>query len=498
MLESIRDPKFRTTFTAYFVFGIIILVFIFWGVVPQDQLTGGGYAASVNNSFISLADFRRAYDQQTAFFRQMMGGMGLSGEQMQMIQNRTLESLINQELLAQGAEEEGFLVSDAEVRDQIVKIPAFQNNGSFQRDNYRAFLQSQAMTAGEFESALRREASVEHFRTLLVDLVKPTPAELESELKASQLKLSVSFVKTDLERFLSKISDSQAAKFAEENPTKIQEFYDANKAKFSSPETITASHILITTEPGNEASEKSALEKINQIKARAEKEDFGKLAQEFSDDPGSKSKNGDLGSFSRGKMVPEFENVAFALEPGKVSEPVKTQFGYHLIKVAKKSEADTKALEDVKLEIAKNILAEERRQNANTQIEELLKSNNPNKSNELDKLVKNLGLNWENTGSFEAGASSVPKLEGVPSVSEHVSKLSPSSPLPDQLLRFGSSAYLLKLKEQKFDSSSKTAPDQKTLAGQIAQRRAFETLNLWRDVLAKDATIKRNRTLISQ
>ena len=126
----------------------------------------------------------------------------------------------------------------------------------------------------------------------------------------------------------------------------IIEFFESNKAMFKAQEEVKASHILVS-------SEDEIKEVATKIKEGAS---FEEMAQEHSSCP-SKEKGGDLGSFSRGRMVPEFEAVAFELEIGKVSEPVKTQFGYHLIKVTEKQEARTQEFEEVKENIKNQLVA---------------------------------------------------------------------------------------------------------------------------------------------
>jgi peptidyl-prolyl cis-trans isomerase C len=133
--------------------------------------------------------------------------------------------------------------------------------------------------------------------------------------------------------------------------TEAEEFYNAHKDMFSAPETITASHILVDSK-----------EKADTVKAEIKNgKSFEDAAKEYSSCP-SNANGGDLGSFSKGQMVPEFENAAFSLEPGVVSEPVKTQFGFHLIKVTAKNESSPKSFEEVKTMIHNNLIKE--KQNA--------------------------------------------------------------------------------------------------------------------------------------
>jgi peptidyl-prolyl cis-trans isomerase C len=144
----------------------------------------------------------------------------------------------------------------------------------------------------------------------------------------------------------------------------VKAYFEKNKAEFSEPESVKASHILVKVpQDADEKAWKDAEAKIKDIKKKLDGgADFAKLAQEMSDDPGSKAKGGDLGFFSKGRMVPEFEAAAFALKPGEVSQPVKTPFGYHLIKVVEKKDAHEKSFDEVKDQVKQNLLNQKRRE----------------------------------------------------------------------------------------------------------------------------------------
>ncbi len=155
----------------------------------------------------------------------------------------------------------------------------------------------------------------------------------------------------------------------------IKEYYEKNKAKFKDPEQVRARHILIKVDPQADNKKwKEAEKKAKEIKKRLEKgEDFAKLAKEFSDDPGTKNKGGDLGFFAKGRMVPEFEAAAFALKPGQISEPVKTVYGYHIIQTMEKKSAKQKELKDVKEQIRQMIQREKERKLMENMLTELKK-----------------------------------------------------------------------------------------------------------------------------
>lgn len=141
----------------------------------------------------------------------------------------------------------------------------------------------------------------------------------------------------------------------------IESYYRSHKDKYTQPESVRARHILVKVPPGaDESAWKDVKAKADRLKKKIDGgADFAELAKKESDDPGSKRKGGDLGFFSRGRMVPEFENVAFSLKPGEVSSPVKTTFGYHIIRVDEKKEARKKSFSEVKNQIRQLLTAQQ-------------------------------------------------------------------------------------------------------------------------------------------
>ncbi|MBW1947560.1 MAG: peptidylprolyl isomerase [Deltaproteobacteria bacterium] len=144
----------------------------------------------------------------------------------------------------------------------------------------------------------------------------------------------------------------------------IETYYKGHKDEFTSPESVKASHILLKVPKGaDDKAWEEAESKAEDIKKKLENgEDFAKLAKKYSDDPGSRDKGGDLGFFTKGRMVPEFESAAFSLKPGELSDPVKTEFGYHIIEVKEKKAASTKTLQAVQAQIRQRLQKEKQQQ----------------------------------------------------------------------------------------------------------------------------------------
>lgn len=152
-------------------------------------------------------------------------------------------------------------------------------------------------------------------------------------------------------------------------------YYKTHEEEFKTPEMVRARHILIkVNKSASEEEKKRAREKVEDILKRIKTgEDFAKLASEFSDDPGSKNKGGDLGFFPKGRMVPDFEKVAFSLKPGEVSDIVETPFGFHIIKVEERKDSVLEPYEKIKDKVKERVFNDFRKARVDEFIEKAMK-----------------------------------------------------------------------------------------------------------------------------
>lgn len=218
--------------------------------------------------------------------------------------------------------------------------------------------------------------------------VEIADADLESRVQQMQGKMtaeqfnkalaerdtSATQLRTDTRRdmMIRKMMEGEAASVAEATEPEAKDFYDKNPDKFKQGELLRASHILVKAdEQADEATKKQARAKIDDILERVRAgEDFAKLARENSDD-GSKDQGGDLGFFRRGQMVPPFDQAAFALQPGEISDVVTTQFGYHIIKSVERKDAQVVPYDKVQPQILKFLSDKKKQDRVNAFIEEL-------------------------------------------------------------------------------------------------------------------------------
>ncbi|MES2767545.1 MAG: SurA N-terminal domain-containing protein [Bdellovibrionota bacterium] len=206
MLDSLKKNLTRRNILAYLIFGAIILVFVLFGYQasgPQMM----GYAAVVNDKTISIPEFQNSLNQMMQFYSGLMGGkIGDSPEMQAQMRNSALDQLIQREVVSQVAHKEGFIVTDAEIRDILLKAPTFQKDGVFQRSYYEAYLQNQGTTAARFENQLKRDMVVDRVRRVISEGIVPFNSELKKIQVLKSKAYTVDFMKIDEVALKDKVS----------------------------------------------------------------------------------------------------------------------------------------------------------------------------------------------------------------------------------------------------------------------------------------------------
>jgi len=416
--------------------GIVVLAFIIF-YIPDFLRGSGADAASgetiarVEGQDITANEFRRTYQAQLQAYRSAYGGQMSEQLLKQLgVEQQILQQMVDERAQLAEARRLGVSVSDAEVRERILSIPAFQENGAFIGDQrYQQLLRMQRppMTAAEFEDNVRRQLTVQKLRSSVTDWMSVTDKDLEQEYRRRNDKVKLAVVSLTADSFRTQVTVSDgdiAGYFADHKdefkipekrkiryllididalrakvvvpPSEIERTYNNNLEQYSTPEQVRASHILLKTEGKDDAAVKAKAEDIlKQARAGA---DFAELAKKYSEDEASQKNGGDLDYFGRGRMVAEFDQAAFALEPGKISDLVKTQYGYHIIKVVDKKAATTRPLADVRQQI-QDQLAYERAQAQASDLAQALEKE-ITKPSDLDRVAKEKGLTVQESGFF--------------------------------------------------------------------------------------------------
>lgn len=492
---KLRRQIYGKKIVGYIMLGAIGLVFVFTGFGGTALNFGVGTVARVNDSMITAAELQRQENQIVEYYQNMFGGSIDLSSQRQMLRQQALRNLIDAEVISQAAAKAGILATDSEVRSVILSIPAFQDNGQFQRERYMGYLEAVRSSPSDFERTLRKDIQRQRTQQLFRAASVPMTLEVAKNKELAENQVNLAFVKLDVDALGqgAKVSEADArAKLGEEEfKIRAEQHFNDFKMEWSKPETVTAQHILIAAKAGDADAEKKALAKITELKTRAAKEDFGKLAAQFSEDPGSKANNGRLEAFGRGAMVPEFEEAAFGLPAGQVSAPVKTQFGYHLIKVLQKNEAVNPSFKDVEVKVATKLIARDRVEERLVAVEKAVGAGDLPAT---EKALSELGVKWEETGFFNLADQGVPKLPPGP-VSEASAELSEGAPLLKRLVRDGGGRFILKFVGHR---NEPVKNPEVVSADSLQQRRSAETFQSWISASSKKFKIETNAEVLKQ
>lgn len=370
-----------------FLIGIIAVVFIFYfgySFTSRD----GVKIAYVNGEVISGLEYQKAYrNLLQALQREYKNLWSENLIKVFDLENRAFNSLVNEKLISQEARKLGLDVTEKEVQERIMAYPAFQFKGRFDESQYRSLLQQNNMKPEDFEEEISRQLLREKVEQFLTTFLPVTDNEVRDQYHYAKQKIKIGYVHFQPEK-LKKAVDLDPAgveAFFEKNkenyriPAKIKmayitiepeafkegaapsdqqisEYYEDNLGMFKQEKEVWARHILfkVSTETSEEE-ENKIKEKAQSIleKARAG-EDFATLAKEYSEGP-TAERGGDLGFFSKGRMVKPFEEAAFKLKKGEISDLVKTPFGYHIIMVEDIKEAHTKTLDEARKQITETL-----------------------------------------------------------------------------------------------------------------------------------------------
>ncbi len=432
MLDWMRRHKGILKWSLFIVVVAFVVLYIpsFLDNSTPGTAADADVVASVNGQTVTAGEYRQLYEQQLESLRQTYGGIDEKTLQQLGIGQRIISQLVNEAAMLAEAKRLGVGVSDAELRERLLRLPGFQQNGQFVGDAmYRQILEAQRppLRPAEFEAELRKELTAEKLQAAVTSWIHVSDADVDAEYRRRNEKVKLDFVSLTANQFRAgiaptdaeiaarfdanksayKIPEKRRVKFLSIDaqalqaqmtvtPQEVEARYNANKASYSTPEQIQASHILFKTDGKNDAAQKKLAESVlAKIKAGG---DFAALAKQYSDDTDSKAKGGDLGYFGHGTMVKEFEDAAFALQPGQVSDLVKSQYGYHIIKVTGKKAAATKTLDDVRAQITSQIKAEKAQTQAKQTADAMAKE--IQKPADLDRVAKEHGLTVGDSGLF--------------------------------------------------------------------------------------------------
>ena len=380
MLQTIHDKL--KGWLAGVVLGAIALVFVFWGI--NWTLSAPNYAAKVNGVEIASNDVREAYQRQLAQAERQSNG-SVDDAQRAAIKKRVLDDFVNGEALATRADELGYRVSDRQVLDEMAQYPALQVDGKFDYAYALSVLKAQGRSVSQIEKSFRRDVKLRELDQAIGGSSFATATEVKRFLALTRQQRELAWLTLPAAKYAAQATPDDAT---------VKAYYDAHKAQYMTPETVNlryvelslaelaskvtvddaqlksyydeqkaksperyvqpeqrrVSHILLQVpDPKDDAAVKAKAESI--LKRAQSGEDFAKLATEFSQDPGSAQKGGDLGWADRKAYVGPFADAAFGMKEGEIKGPVKTQFGYHILKLEGIQPTAVKTFEQAKDEL---------------------------------------------------------------------------------------------------------------------------------------------------
>jgi peptidyl-prolyl cis-trans isomerase D len=488
MLTKIREKSQGTL--AWVILTLICVPFALWGI--NNYLDGSGEApvASVGDKDFYQRDVNKAYEQ----YSQNLQGMNVDELT---LKAQALQKLIKDEVLLQYVHAEGLVVTDNEARDFIKALPYFQVDGKFSDKQYKSLLGSQRISSAEFVNRIKNALTMEQFQHSVVDSSFATQFDVESFFKIQNQQRDVNYIIIPIAPLNEQPKSEEITAYYQQHQDifqtpeqvsvefvelslddlskkvvvtdeKLRAFYEEQKDQYTTPERRKISHILIAI--NDKTSEKQALEKALKAKQDLGSKDFSAVAAEVSDDKLTAKKGGDLGLFNLGSMEKAFEEAASSLKLGEVSNPVKSAFGYHLIKVTELVPGSVKSFESAKPEVT-NAYQKAQAENAFYEAGEKLTESSYEHPDSLQTVADGLSLVVQKTPLFTKekgeGIAADEKIRNA-AFSEEVLQGNNSAPIEQS----GERLIVLRLLEHKTAAKKDIAEVKNDIATELLKEKA--------------------------
>ena len=430
MLQTIRD-KFTGWIAIVFIGLLSMTLVISFGNMDQTPLQDD-VVITVNGEEITLFEFQEEFSNKLVEFQDLLGDE-VPEVLEQTIKESAAEDLIIRRLLLDYLSNTGYRVSPEYVAELIRSNETFLLGGVFDIENYKAILASQGVTIEQFENDLRLQLEINQLRRGFIETAFITNTEFTKFIELQMQERSGQLLTIDSSRFMDQVEIDPAevtdyyesnldlfqsneevdveyleitiedvAQQVEFSADDLREYYENNLDRFVTNEERKSSHILIAID--GDTSDEQAAELIEEIQSKLDSESFEELAKEYSDDPGSAAQGGDLGWAEPGLFVPEFESALFSMNVGEISAPVKTDFGYHLIRMDDIKSGQQQAFEDIEYELEleySRLLAEEELFELADQMADLTLQS----YNELASVADKMSLELNNLNAFSRTGS---------------------------------------------------------------------------------------------
>lgn len=418
-----------------FIFSVtLITLYIPFGDLGDVSITND--VAAIGGDAVTAREFQTAYRNYIDRMRSQINPEMLRAFR---FERQILDALVTRHVITEEAKRLGLNVSAAEVEQKILENPVFREGGNFiGHTRYQAVLAQNNLTVDDFESSVRNEILTDKLRSFITAGVNVTDQEVEEEYRKRNEKAKLDYFVIDPVKLEDKVTvtGQDQRDYYEKNKAKytvpekrlakyifletlkmrsqvtvsddeLRQYYEQHKNEYTLPDRVSAQHILFKTQDKKPEEIETIRQKAQQVLERAKKgEDFGSLAKQFSEDTSAAS-GGDLGSFTKGQMVPEFEKVAFGLGPGAISDLVQTQFGIHIIKVNNKEAGRTRDLEELK-EAIRPIVSTRKAEQKSNEVAQQIAVDLVNKK-DLNAVADKHGAQVKDTPLIEQGQQ-IPEL----------------------------------------------------------------------------------------
>ncbi|MFW5957709.1 MAG: SurA N-terminal domain-containing protein [Desulfosalsimonas sp.] len=449
MLSSMR--KNAGSWMIKILLGLIVLAFVFMGA-GTFYSRRDTEVAKVNGEHVTSEEYQRTYQNAVENLRQRFGD-GLDQDTLDTlnIEEQVLNQLIEKRLLLQTAEQNHIMLTDEILAGWITSIQAFQNNGQFDPNLYKRVLSRNRLSPESFEAMQKQNLLENMVRNFAGNAVPVAEEEARAWFEWRNTEVNIEYAVFSAKDFKDvEISQEETEEYFEENreayrspprrkaryvrfnpedyldqvsvsQSEVSDYYDSNRSEFTEPETVEARHILLEVpqDADTETEEKTRKKALEIIEKAESDEDFSELARRFSEDQ-TAEEGGYLGTLEKGDTVKEFSEAAFSLEPGEISKPVRTKFGWHIIKIEDRTEESVRPLAEVKGKIREKLGMEKATDLAHDEAFSVY-----NISFEGDDLVENseeMGLELKTTDFFERNSG--PDINGTEKFAETAFSLS--------------------------------------------------------------------------
>ena len=513
MLQTIRD-KFTGWIAIVFIGLLALTLVISFGNMEQTPLQDN-VVITVNDKEITLFEFQEEFSNKLAEFQDLLGDE-VPEVLEQTIKESAGEDLIIRVLLLDYLSNNGYRVSPEYVAELIRTNESFQLGGVFIRENYEAILASQGVSVDQFENDLRLQLEINQLRRGLIETAFMTNAEFTQFIELQMQERSGQMLIIDSSRFKDQVnvdpsevndyyqnnidlfqSDEEldveyleiniedVAQQVQFSGDEIRDYYENNLDRFVSNEERKSSHILVAID--EDTTDEQAAELIKEIQTKLETETFEELAKQYSDDPGSAAQGGDLGWAETGLFVPEFESALFSMNLGDTSEAVKTDFGYHLIRMDDIKPGQQQAFEDIEYELEleySRLLAEEELFELADQMADLTLQS----YNELSTVAEKMSLKKSNLDAFTRTGSTFlhqdPEMVNI-LFSPGSIELGENTPL----FQIGDSVIVARAKAHRLPSTRDFVEVQGDIQSFIINQEAMKLANDYADGLKNDESL---------